>query len=74
MNGVPTDGTSGHCKIGTGNRYEPAERDSTGGLRLRGFPCRTADQPLNCPALIDEIKSVKELLPIEIEHKQPYSR
>src|ERR1700737_973659 len=31
-----------------------------------------AGQALNCLALITDIKSVKELLPIEVEHKQCY--
>src|ERR1700730_10612724 len=31
-----------------------------------------AGQAVNCLALITDIKSVKELLPIEVEHKQCY--
>jgi hypothetical protein len=31
-----------------------------------------AGQALNCLALITDIKLVKELLPIEVEHKQCY--
>jgi hypothetical protein len=41
---------------------------------LGGFACRSADQSLNCLALIADIESVKELFPIKVEHKQTYSR
>ena len=63
-----------HGREVTGKNCETARRVSTGGRRLRGFPCRTADQALNCFALIADIKSVKELFPVEVEHKQPYGR
>ena len=34
----------------------------------------TADHPLNCLAFVTDVKSVKELLPIEVEYKQPDGR
>jgi hypothetical protein len=34
----------------------------------------SADQPLNCLAFVTDVKSVKELLPIEFEYEQPDGR
>jgi hypothetical protein len=34
----------------------------------------SADQPLNCLAFVTDVKSVKELLSIEVEYKQPDGR
>ena|ERR1700737_4991690 len=42
-------------------------------VALGGRPSSSADQPLNC-ALVTDVKSVKELLPIEVEYKQSYGR
>ena len=41
---------------------------------LGGSPSSSADQPLNCLAFVAGVKSLKELLPIEVQYKQPYGR
>ena len=43
-------------------------------VALGAHSSSTADQPLNCLAFVTDVKSVKELLPIEVEYKQPDGR
>ena len=43
-------------------------------VALGGHSSNTADQPLNCLAFVTDVKSLKELFPIEVQYKQPDGR